>query len=115
MNVIEKNEGEKLPYEVTGNKLTIDDAITLRLDRYEQDYPVHIDVVQEENGNLLTSIGTGTDGKAYAAEIDIPARQYTETTTGDDPETEEVEPETVTRVPIPFDIDACTLTLWAVK
>lgn len=115
MIVIEKNEGAKLLYEVAGNKLTLDDAITLRLDRYEQDYPVHIDAVREENGNLATSTGTSAEGKAYAAEIDIPARKYTETTTGDDPETEEVEPETVTRVPIPFDIDTCTLTLWAVE
>lgn len=104
MNITYKTpeaENNHIEYEVTGNKITLgDDELTLNLTRYEQDDPKHIDICSDTTGCLV--VGTST-GRKYVAEIDIPARQYAEEAQGD---------ETVT-VPVPFDIDNCTLTLWA--
>ena len=78
IQVIEKNEGTKLNYEVVGTKLFLgDDEIMVNLAKYEKDEPVHIDVVRNWDGALATSIGK-SDDLSYAAQIDIPARAYTE-------------------------------------
>ena len=43
IQVIEKNEGTKLAYELVGSKLFFgDDEIMVNLAKYEQDFPVHI-------------------------------------------------------------------------
>ena len=77
IQVIEKNEGTKLNYEVVGTKLFLgDDEIMVNLAKYEKDEPVHIDVVRNWDGALATSIGK-SDDLSYAAQIDIPARAYT--------------------------------------
>ena len=79
IQVIEKNEGTKLDYEVVGSKLFLgDDEIMMNLAKYEKDEPVHIDVVRTWDGALATSIGKNNDELSYAAQIDIPARAYTE-------------------------------------
>ena len=103
MIIVEKNEGPKIAYEIddvsdTKKKITFDDDLTINLAKREEDWPVHIDVCSDSKGDLV--IGTAA-GRAYVAEIDIPARSYTE------PEGEEV-PE-----PIPLDLDKVTLSLWA--
>ena len=57
IQVIEKNEGTKLDYEVVGTKLFLgDDEIMVNLAKYEKDEPVHIDVVRNWDGALATSI-----------------------------------------------------------
>ena len=101
MIVIEKNTGVKIPYEVNGTKVTFDDDLTINLKKREQDDPVHIDVCYDRDGNLVT--GSGNIWQ-YVAEIDIPARRYTE------PEDEGESPE-----PIPLDMDLVTLSLWAIE
>lgn len=102
MIIIEKNEGAKIPYSVNGAKVTFNDDLTINLASREQDWPVHIDICYDEDRALV--IGAAA-GRAYVAEIDIPARQYTE---------EEVDGETQ-RVPIPLDMDTVTLTLWSIE
>lgn len=102
MIIIEKNEGTKIPYSVSGTKVTFNDDLTINLASREQDWPVHIDICYDEDRALV--IGAAA-GRAYVAEIDIPARQYTE---------EEVDGETQ-RVPIPLDMDTVTLTLWSIE
>ena len=102
MIIIEKNEGAKIPYSVNGAKVTFNDDLTINLASREQDWPVHIDICFDEDRAL--AIGAAA-GRAYVAEIDIPARQYTE---------EEVDGETQ-RVPIPLDMDTVTLTLWSIE
>lgn len=102
MIIIEKNEGAKIPYAANETKVTFDDDLTLNLASREQDWPVHIDICYDEDRALV--IGAAA-GRAYVAEIDIPARQYTE---------EEVDGETQ-RVPIPLDMDTVTLTLWSIE
>jgi hypothetical protein len=102
MIIIEKNEGTKIPYSVNGKKVTFNDDLTINLASREQDWPVHIDICYDEDRALV--IGAAA-GRAYVAEIDIPARQYTE---------EEVDGETQ-RVPVPLDMDTVTLTLWSIE
>lgn len=109
MIIVEKNEGPKIDYEIqntaTKKKITFDDDLTINLIKREEDWPVHIDVCYDSEGDLV--IGTAA-GRRYVAEIDIPARRYEETP---DPE----DPEQTIRTPIPLDLDLCTLSLWAVE
>jgi hypothetical protein len=102
MIIIEKNEGPKIPYSVNGTRVSFNDDLTINLANREQDWPVHIDICYDEDRTLV--IGAAA-GRAYVAEIDIPARQYTE---------EEVDGETQ-RVPVPLDMDTVTLTLWSIE
>ena len=77
MIIVEKNEGPKIDYEIqntaTKKKITFDDDLTINLIKREQDWPVHIDICFDHDGELV--IGTAA-GRAYVAEIDIPAREY---------------------------------------
>ena len=98
MIIIEKNIGEKIPYEVTGKKICFDDDLTINLAKREDDCPIHIDICFDRDGELV--IGTAA-GRAYVAEIDIPERKY-----------EEGEGEEL--VPVPLDMDKVTLSLWAI-
>lgn len=104
MIIIEKNEGEKIDYEVRQKKITFEgecNDLTLKLDKLQQDWPIHKDICIDEDGDLTLGVATG---RYYCAEVDIPAREYTE------PEDEEETPE-----PIPLDMDTVTLTLWSVE
>ena len=78
MIIVEKNEGPKIDYEIqntaTKKKITFDDDLTINLVKREEDWPVHIDVCFDADGCLV--IGTAA-GRAYVAEIDIPARTIT--------------------------------------
>ena len=95
-------ETNHIDHSKRGDKLTLgDDELTLNLSRYEQDDPKHIDICFDATGCLV--VGTAT-GRKYVAEIDIPARRYTEEASGEE----------TTREPVDFDINLCTLTLWAV-
>ena len=102
MIIIEKNEGTKIPYSVNGKKVTFNDDLTINLASREQDWPVHIDICFDEDRALV--IGAAA-GRAYVAEIDIPARQYTE---------EEIDGE-IQRTPVPLDMDTVTLSLWSIE
>ena len=105
MIVIEKNQGTKIDYDVqntsTKKKITFDDDLTINLAKREEDWPVHIDVCYDEDENLV--IGTAA-GRAYVAQIDIPARQYTPGETEEDPP-----------VPVPLNLDNVTLSLWSIE
>ena len=109
MIIVEKNEGPKIEYDIqdtaTKKKITFDDDLTINLIKREEDYPVHIDVCFDADGDLV--LGTAA-GRRYVAEIDIPARRYEEEP---DPE----DPEHTILVPIPLDLDLCTLSLWALE
>lgn len=102
MIIIEKNEGSKLPYSVNTSKVTFDDDLTIKLASREQDWPVHIDVCFDADRALV--IGAAA-GRAYVAEIDIPAKQYTEEEVGDE----------VQRTPVPLDMKTVTLSLWSIE
>ena len=105
MIIVEKNQGPKIPYEVNGTKICFDDDLTINLSKRQQDWCVHIDVCSDQDGELV--IGTAA-GRAYVAEIDIPAREYEYHEAG---EGEEPEPPT----PLPLDMDKVTLSLWSIE
>lgn len=100
MIIIEKNKGTKIPYEVSGKRITFDDDLSMNLAKQEKDWPVHIDICVDGDGNLCNGTGAGL---YYVAQIDIPAAVYAE------PETEG---ESQTRQPL--DMDTVTLTLWSI-
>lgn len=104
LNIIEKNEGEKINIEVNGNKITLADEMTLDLAKYERDFDVHIDICTNEFGFMMFGIN-----ERYVAQIDIPARTYDTITEGKDEEGNPMEKQ----VPVPFNMDNVTVTLWA--
>ncbi len=99
MIVIEVNVGPKIEYEINKTKITFDDELMLNLAKYEQDDPKEIDICADKNGNLTTSVSWRT-----VAQIEIPAREYTE---------EEGEEGEINLVPVPFDMNKCTLKLYS--
>lgn len=120
MKIINANDGQKIPYDVIGNKITFDDEIMLNLEKKETDADVHIDISTDDFGGLITGIG-----RDYVAQIDIPARTYEEIPA----EAEEVPMDEseesdggmgasgarIERIPIPFSMDNVTLTLFALR
>ncbi len=111
MNVIEVNEGAKIPYAVNGNKITFDDEIMLNLEKKEADADVHIDISTDDFGGLITGIG-----RDYVAQIDIPARLYEESESEDAENAEGTENSgSIVRVPVPFSMDRVTLSLFALR
>lgn len=113
MKIVEKNEGKKIDYSLTGTKLDFaDGALTLDLARYQQDDPVTRDIMVDSEGFLTTGRGL-----YYAAQVEIPARKYTETVTEaeeTDEQAEGMSHETVTREAQPLDTDDATLYLFAI-
>lgn len=106
VQVIEKNEGTKIPYNQDGYSLELDDgALTLKLTKYQKDWPVLVDVCRDKNSNLTISTDNGL---RYVAQIVIPAIQYNETVEG------EGEERTTTKEAIPLDTGDVVLTLWSV-
>ncbi len=107
MIVIDKNVGEKIPYEVTGKKICFDDDLTINLAKRQEDWPIHIDICFDNERQLV--IGAAA-GRSYVAEIDIPEREYEEIEVdGDDEEN------TTELKPLPLDMDKVTLTLWSIE
>lgn len=130
MKIIEKNEGAKIPYEIKGDKIVFnDDELTLNLARYERDDANHIDICRDKCGNLVSGVIPGI-AETYVAQIDIPARAYEEReiegaaaearAQADSEETGGapggmMDRQTMEREAVPFDINKCVLTLWALN
>lgn len=92
MIITEKNQGKKIAYEVTGNKITFgDDEITLNLAKYERDEEVVINICTDDDHILIAGLS-----KYYVANVIIPARSYDEAGEA-----------------VPFNMDGVTLVLWA--
>lgn len=105
--VVEKNEGEKIPYEVSGTKIIFgDDELMVNCKSRERDYEVTLDVCKDTADGL--TVGVNTEAREYVAQVTIPARQYEEVDTG-----EEDGKAIMERKPLPLDMKKCTLTLWA--
>ena len=104
MKVIEINEGSKIPYEVSKTKICFDDDLTINLAKRQEDWPVHIDILTDGDGVLVTG---AESGNYYVAQIDIPAREYKK------PEATEETTDAPQPEPLPLDMEKVTLTLWA--
>lgn len=106
MIIVEKNEGTKIGYEVSGTKITFADELMLNLAKLQKDEPEHKDICLDDDGDLV--IGTAS-GKWYVAEVDIPAREY------DEQEYEILDGEKGFKmVALPLDMDKVVLTLWSI-
>lgn len=108
MEIVNMNEGTKIGYEITGNKIIFDDELMLNLEKYERDDPMHIDVCRDEFGCLCMGLAT-----RYVAQIDIPAREYQYIEQESEEESEESN--RVEKVAVPFSIDKIKLSLWEVE
>ena len=61
----------KNSYTVSKTKVTFDDELMLNLAKLERDFDVSVDICIDKFGMLVTGLGV-----KYAAQIEIPARQY---------------------------------------
>ena len=108
MNLAERNKGPKVAYSIEGTKVSFGGMLTLDLEQYEQEDARTLYICADRGGCML--IGVYPD-LAYVAEIAIPARRYKARQKavyqGNMP--------VVERDPAPFDMAACTLTLWALE
>lgn len=112
MNVIEVNEGTKIPYSVSKTKITFDDELMLNVQKLERDFDVCIDICIDKYGMVTTGLGV-----KYSAQIEIPAREYTEHTEENpdyDPEDETSRETITTKEPVPFSMENVTLKLYAI-
>lgn len=127
MNVSEVNVGKKVVYAVEGNKITFNDELTLNLEKMERDFPMCIDICIDSYGMVRTGLAS-----KYAAQIEIPERQYTETEVPN-PDYREAEgisedsgednpqdgmrndsPTIIDREPVPFSMERVNLKLYAI-
>lgn len=107
--VIEKNEGEKIPYEIATTKITFgDDELMVNLKMRERDEEVTLDICKDTQGGL--TVGVNTEAREYIAQVTIPAREYEMIDTG---KQDEQGNEIIDKTPVTFSMAKCTLTLWA--
>ena len=120
MNAVIMSAGNHIPYETTSKSIIFgDEDLSINLKNREQDEKTLIDICSDNDGFLV--VGTAA-GLRYVAQVEIPARQYTEQQQANpnyDPEAEagaETASQTITvREPVPFDIDNCTIYLWGME
>lgn len=114
MKIVEMNEGKKIDYELNGTTLDFaNGALALNLARYQQDDAVTRDIMVDADGYLTTG-----RGRYYAAQVEIPARDYAEEPApemeGADALAEQGETGGVDRIPLPLNTDDVTLYLFAI-
>ena len=108
MIIVEKNEGRKIDWELIGTRLSFADGeLMLNLARYQQDEIVMRDIMVDNEGYLTTG-----RGRYYAAQVEIPAREYEEEII--EPTEPDAEPE-IRRTPLPLDTDKVTLYLFSIE
>lgn len=121
MKEVIKTPGEHIAYDTTSKSIIFgeDEDLSINLKNREQDETTLIDICSDSDGFLV--VGTAA-GLRYVAQVEIPARQYTEEEQENpnyDPEAEEGmenrNKTIVVREPVPFDIDNCTIYLWGME
>lgn len=107
--VVEKNEGEKIAYEVSGTKIIFgEDELMVNIKSRERDEEVTLDICKDTQDGL--TVGVNTEAREYVAQVTIPARGCEIVDTGE--QDEDGNP-IMERKALPFDMKKCTLTLWA--
>jgi hypothetical protein len=102
-----KNQGSYVQYRLTGAGLSFREGeLTLDLSLCQRDYPVHLDISENDSGMLVTGPSC-----RYMAEIDIPAREYKI----EQGEKDDMGFPMLSKIALPFDMDKVSLTLWAVE
>lgn len=114
MKVIYKTlEAKKnhLEYKLEETRLTINDELSIKLDKYERDEDAHLDVCMDCYGNLVLGVIPGL-AQRYAVQIDIPARTYHDEDSG---KTNEDGESIILPMADPYNPDNTTLTLWEME
>lgn len=114
MKIVEVNVGKKIEYSVSKNKITFADELMLNCEKLERDNDECVDICIAKNG-MITS---GQLGEKYAAQIEIPARQYVEKEVPNpdyDPDVENSSETIMERTPVPFNMANVTLKLYAIE
>jgi hypothetical protein len=107
MIIREKNQDTVKYHDLTGTEIALGNGdFRVDLAKYQQDYPVHIDISEDEKGKLVTG-----PAHRYMAEIDIPARTYEITAGAKD----DLGFPLLTKTALPLDTEKVTLTLWEVQ
>lgn len=112
--------GTHVEYETTSKSIIFgDDDLSINLKNREKDEKVLIDICSDADGELTMGTAAGLN---YIAQVEIPARQYIEEEQDNpnyNPEaevgTEGAREKIVTRTPVPFDIENCTIYLWGME
>lgn len=105
MKEVIKTTGEYVNYSVSNNCIVFgNNDLSINLANRQMNDRVLIDICKDSNGFLVVGAATG---ERYVAQVEIPARTYTEAVSGENTETEGTAVEAV-----PFDIDSCTIYLY---
>lgn len=112
MNVVEVSAGPKISYSVSKNKITFEDELMLNLEKCERDFDVTIDVCIDKYGMVTTGLGV-----KYAAQIEIPARQYNDVEVPNpdyNPDDETSQKTIINKEPVAFNMNNVTLKLYGI-
>lgn len=102
MKEVYMGKGTYIEYETTKKSITFgDEDLTINLKNMEMDEKRTVDICEDRYGTLYSS-PAGAD--KYVAQVEIPAREYASEETEDGS----------TLVPVPFDINKCTIYLWPI-
>lgn len=72
MEIVNQGTGNKIPYEVQGSVISFNSGeLTLDLARHQRDFGRTLDICRDKFGGLTMGLGEN-----YAAQIEIPAREY---------------------------------------
>lgn len=113
INVVEKTPGTHLGFSVTKERITFtygEDELTIKVSAKERDEENTVDICLDADGGLIN--GVAEKSRKYAAQVVIPPRRYTEQES--DQKNEEGETMMV-QVPVPFEMELCTLILWGME
>lgn len=83
-----------------------DDALSVKVTKYQMDEANTVDICEDRQGRLVIGAASGI---RYVAQVEIPAAEYEEVTTG------EGEEQTTERVRKPLDMGDVTLVLWNIE
>jgi len=110
MIIVEKTSGQKITYKINGNKITFgNDEMTVNIESRERDHAMQIDICTDKDNCLATGVNENT--RKYVAQVDIPAREYDYIEDGLDENGQAKGME----MPVTFDIEKCTLSLWGME
>lgn len=104
MNIVEQNEGKKIPCRIDGTKIILDEMLSFDLKRYQKDNEEVVNICLK---NDILQMGLGD---WYVANIVIPPKKYELVDSGEKDEEGNVKYE---RVAKPLNMDEVTLILWA--